>query len=54
MRTMTTERHAWYSSQSWATAEPRIPAVCACGQELDCCTRDHCPRCGVSLTSHAV
>jgi hypothetical protein len=21
-------------------------AVCDCGQDLDCCTGDHCPRCG--------
>jgi hypothetical protein len=23
--------------------------TCSCGQELDCCTRDHCPRCGRDL-----
>jgi hypothetical protein len=21
-------------------------ATCACGQALDCCRGDHCPRCG--------
>lgn len=28
------------------TAKPR---VCDCGQELDGCSREHCPRCGVQL-----
>jgi hypothetical protein len=23
-----------------------VPAECDCGQDLDCCDRDHCPRCG--------
>jgi hypothetical protein len=22
------------------------PEVCSCGQDLDCCEREHCPRCG--------
>jgi hypothetical protein len=22
---------------------------CRCGQQLDCCTRQHCPRCGRSI-----
>jgi hypothetical protein len=22
------------------------PAECDCGQDLDCCRREHCPRCG--------
>ena len=25
--------------------------VCTCGQALDCCTREHCPRCGRALSS---
>ena len=25
--------------------------TCGCGQDLDCCSREHCPRCG-SLVSH--
>lgn len=34
--------------------EPRpatgsCPTVCRCGQDLDCCTREHCPRCGCEL-----
>ncbi|QIK65036.1 hypothetical protein G7072_00625 [Nocardioides sp. HDW12B] len=24
--------------------------VCHCGQELDICSRTHCPRCGSSVT----
>lgn len=24
-------------------------AVCSCGQDLDCCERDHCPRCGCQV-----
>ncbi len=23
-----------------------VPAECDCGQDLECCERDHCPRCG--------
>ncbi|HET6168140.1 MAG TPA: hypothetical protein VFE07_15010 [Marmoricola sp.] len=23
-----------------------VPAECGCGQDLDSCRRDHCPRCG--------
>lgn len=29
------------------------PEACTCGQELDCCSSDHCPRCGCSLHSAA-
>src|SRR6476620_310133 len=25
------------------------PLACTCGQDLDCCANDHCPRCGCSL-----
>lgn len=25
------------------------PASCRCGQQLDLCAREHCPRCGRSL-----
>jgi hypothetical protein len=24
-------------------------AVCGCGQDLDCCAREHCPRCGCEI-----
>ncbi len=27
------------------------PAGCRCGQQLDCCARHHCPRCGRTLES---
>jgi hypothetical protein len=50
---MTTEQHAWYSSRELTSAARRTPPVCGCGQDLDLCTRNHCPRCGVSLTSRA-
>jgi hypothetical protein len=23
--------------------------VCSCGQDLDCCERAHCPRCGCQV-----
>jgi len=49
---MNTERHAWYSNREM-TVTWRTPPVCGCGQDLDACTRTHCPRCGTSLTSHA-
>ncbi|MDR7364297.1 hypothetical protein [Nocardioides marmoribigeumensis] len=26
-------------------------ARCRCGQQLDCCARSHCPRCGRTLPS---
>jgi len=44
---MTTERHAWISSLD-VSAEDRhtLTQVCRCGQDLDMCTRSHCPRCG--------
>ena len=44
---MTTERHAWISTLD-VTSEERhgLSGVCRCGQELDICTRSHCPRCG--------
>jgi hypothetical protein len=25
------------------------PEVCGCGQDLDCCERAHCPRCGCEI-----
>jgi hypothetical protein len=25
------------------------PEVCGCGQDLDCCEREHCPRCGCQV-----
>jgi predicted amidophosphoribosyltransferase len=51
--TMNTERHAWWSNRVVELAERRTPPVCGCGQDLDACTRTHCPRCGTSLTRHA-
>ncbi len=30
-----------------------IPAACACGQDLDCTHREHCPRCGATLAQSA-
>lgn len=49
---MTTERHAWATLHPLAHAEQREP-TCACGQELDLCTGQHCPRCGTSLAVRA-
>jgi hypothetical protein len=27
-------------------------ANCRCGQQLDCCDRQHCPRCGRSIQNN--
>lgn len=42
------------------TAQPRRATAvlaeelrCGCGQELDCCAGDHCPRCGHDLRHRA-
>ena len=41
---MTTEREVWLAEH------PSAPATtCTCGQELDLCHREHCPRCGVRV-----
>jgi hypothetical protein len=37
-----------------ATTDRRVPhrsssTSCRCGQQLDLCAREHCPRCGRSL-----
>jgi hypothetical protein len=29
------------------------PHVCGCGQDLDDCVREHCPRCGCHLDGAA-
>ena len=26
-----------------------VTPVCSCGQDLDCCEREHCPRCGCEI-----
>ena len=45
--TMTiTEPVATERSDAHAKATVRS---CRCGQELDVCTRSHCPRCGANL-----
>lgn len=32
----------------------RTPEACPCGQDLDLCAADHCPRCGVHISfAHA-
>ena len=43
--TMTTEREVWLADHPSSA-----PATtCTCGQELDLCHREHCPRCGVRV-----
>ena len=43
---MTTEREVWLADH------PSAPATtCTCGQELDLCHREHCPRCGVRVVT---
>jgi len=32
---------------NWSTA-----TVCRCGQDLDICSRSHCPRCGTKFHPH--
>ena len=46
---MTSEHHAWIELHRFDTVERARLVTCACGQELDTCTRHHCPRCGSSL-----
>ena len=42
---MTTERYGWLAEHPSA-----VPVgTCACGQDLDCSTREHCPRCGIRI-----
>jgi hypothetical protein len=46
---MTTERHAWISTLDDADERHVHLEVCRCGQDLDLCSRSHCPRCGASI-----
>lgn len=46
---MTTERHAWASLHPMQAAAKSQFDTCPCGQELDRCSRRHCPRCGTSI-----
>jgi hypothetical protein len=52
---MTTEQHAYVSTQAAATLtrtlDRRVSPICACGQDLDICAGEHCPRCGASIDS---
>ena len=50
---MTSERHAWASLHRLESGNDRRADTCACGQELDTCTRRHCPRCGATLAPPA-
>jgi hypothetical protein len=50
---MTTERHAWSSLHPLQTPTNRPWDTCPCGQELDCCARRHCPRCGTAIAVRA-
>jgi hypothetical protein len=29
--------------------DTNVSDVCGCGQDLDCCEREHCPRCGCEI-----
>lgn len=49
---MTTDHHAWGSLHRIDPEDGRAD-TCACGQELDTCTRRHCPRCGSALAPRA-
>lgn len=33
------------------TAEAVEATVCGCGQDLEGCSREHCPRCGCDITA---
>jgi hypothetical protein len=49
--TMTTDKHAWVSAHAKTAVLPRTShPVCACGQDLDICARQHCPRCGATIS----
>lgn len=28
-----------------------VATTCRCGQQLDCCSRSHCPRCGRAVAT---
>jgi hypothetical protein len=43
---MTTDRHVWLADHP---GEPDCHQLCACGQDLDMTSREHCPRCGVQV-----
>ncbi len=43
---MTTEREVWLADHPSVSA-----TTCTCGQELDLCHREHCPRCGVRVVT---
>ncbi|GAB7006662.1 hypothetical protein JCM18899A_41350 [Nocardioides sp. AN3] len=47
---MTTDRYLWLSLHP----STRRPTLCGCGQDLDDCSREHCPRCGAALVGDAV
>ena len=40
--------------QATAPAPVRAVPVCGCGQDLDSCHGQHCPRCGRTLFGHPV
>jgi hypothetical protein len=47
---MNTTRPAWATNVT--TTEPvtrGLAATCHCGQDLDVCAGNHCPRCGTTL-----
>lgn len=49
---MTTKKNgvlAGSKSLKGAVRRPASAAKCRCGQDLDVCSRAHCPRCGSTL-----
>jgi len=48
---MNTTRPVWASTPSVTTTHGRTAPVCRCGQDLDVCSRSHCPRCGRTLVA---
>jgi hypothetical protein len=44
---MGTNRPAWATPLQGERCEQAL--VCPCGQDLDCCTHEHCPLRGITL-----
>ncbi len=51
---MTSDDYAWGSTGTTTTTICRtltrsLSQMCACGQDLDVCSGEHCPRCGAVI-----
>ena len=51
---MNTTQPTWATTWHTAATSRSLPPVCACGQDLDVCRGNHCPRCGTTLFEPAL